>query len=418
MARSVVQCSNPVGTLVVILSLLWPAVDPVVTADDWPRWRGPSFNGYSHETQWLDKWPSNGPPVVWTSSVGTGFSSLVINNGRVFTIGNEDDVDTVVCLGAADGHELWKQSYACPLDANLFEGGPTATPAVDGDLVYTLSRRGDLICFHALSGEIVWSRDLPDETGVPIPTWGFASSPLVHEETVLVNAGGGGMAFEKTTGRILWKSESTEAGYTSPVPMRHDGEWHAVLGTAQAIVAVRVRDGREVWSYRWITRFGINAADPIPFGSRVFVSSGYGKGASLLDVSGSAPKQVWRSREMRNQFTSSIRIGDFVYGFDGDAGRGTRLRCLDLQSGKPRWTVDDLRAGALIAANNRLIVLAENGELLVAVASPASFRPSARARILKAKCWTAPALANGFVFCRNAAGDVACVDVRKTTGGN
>jgi outer membrane protein assembly factor BamB len=384
----------------------------LASADDWPRWRGPNHNGISAETRWLDSWPKGGPTVAWRSAVGTGFASVAVSRGRLYTLGNTDNADTVYCLDAATGQPLWKHAYEAPRDPHLFEGGPTATPAVDGDRVYTLSRRGDLFCLHAATGAVAWSKNVVQETNQRVPGWGLAGSPLVHGDLLLLNLGDAGAAFDKATGKLLWSSAVKDAGYSSPVPFRRGGEWFGVFSSEDAYVAVNLRTGKELWRMHWVTRFGLNATDPIVVGEQVFLSSGYNKGSALLAMVEGEPKVVWQNKSLRNQLNSSVLLDGFLYGIDGDTSGRTRLRCVELKTGAVRWETEGLGCGSLTAAGGKLIVLSERGELVVAPASPEKFQPSARTKVLDGKCWTVPVLANGRIYCRNADGDLVCVDVR------
>ena len=190
----------------------------LVKAEDWPQWRGPARTGISAETKWSDQWPVAGPTILWKAKVGMGFSSFTVSGGRVFTMGNADNTDTVFALDAATGKELWKHSYPADLGDKYFEGGTTATPTVSGDRVYALSRWGDVFCFESASGKVVWTRNVQVDTGARVPGWGFSGSPLVLENTVLLNVGEAGLALDKATGKTLWQSSTKEAGYTTPLP--------------------------------------------------------------------------------------------------------------------------------------------------------------------------------------------------------
>ncbi len=379
---------------------------------DWPCWRGLDHNGISTETQWRDTWPATGPRIVWRANVDTGFSAVALAAGKLYTLGNTDDRDTVYCLDALTGKQIWKHSYDAARDPKAFEGGPTATPAVDGDRVFTLSRLGDLFCFDAATGKIIWSKNIATDADQRVPGWGLAGSPIVHENLLLLNVGDAGLALDKLTGKVVWTSERKDAGYSSPVPFRRGGEWFAAFSSEDGYVAVNVRTGKEWWRINWPTQYGVNAADPIVAGDQVLISSGYNKGTALFPMTAGEPKPVWKNKVLRTQINSAVLIDGFVYGIDGDSGGRAKLTCVDWKTGSVRWTEPSVGFGSLMAANGRLIVLSDEGELMIAPASPEKFAPSAKAKILDGKCWTVPVLANGRLYCRSAAGDLVCVDLR------
>lgn len=382
------------------------------SADDWFQWRGPDRNGISAEENLRDQWPATGPPIRWKGSVGTGFSSATVAAGRLFTLGNRENMDTVYCLDAESGKLRWKHSYESPLEDRFFEGGPTSTPTIGGDSVYTLGRQGDLFCFDAATGAVNWSQDVAEATDVRVPGWGFAASPVVHGDIVLVGVGETGTAVDKRTGAVLWSSADADAGYATPLPVRRDDQWFVLIASGKFYHMVDMATGQEAWRLRWLTRFGANAADPIVSGDHVFISSGYNRGSALLKLTNAAPEIVWKGKEFQSQFSSSVLIDGFLYGVDGDTSGERALKCVELQSGEVRWAEHGFGSGALMAANNRLIILSESGELVIAAASADAFRALARAKIMEGKCWTAPVLSNGQVYCRSADGEIVCVDLR------
>lgn len=381
-------------------------------AGDWPRWRGPNLDGISTEKDWTDQWPAQGPNVLWQVSVGTGFSSVSVSQGRAYTMGNTGNHDTVFCFDAATGQVLWQHPYPCPLGPKYFDGGPTSTPTVDSNAVFTFSRQGRVFCFEAATGEVRWSKNLVEELGVPIPSWGFAGSPFVEDKLLLLNLGEAGTALDKANGKVVWTSANKDAGYSTPVPLRTEDDRSVVFGSSDCLVAVNAATGRELWRHRWATRYGVNAADVIVAGDLVFFSSGYNKGSVLLKLGGAKPEEVWKNKELRTQLNAAILLDGHLYGFDGDSDSRAKLKCLELKSGAVKWTQEDTGFGSLAAANGRLIVLTAKGELMVAPASPSGFKPGARAKVLGGKCWTVPVLSHGRLYCRNAAGDLVCLDVR------
>ena len=384
-----------------------------IFAADWPRWRGPKSNGIAPEVELRTDWEESGPPVRWRAEVGTGFSAVSIANGRAYTLGNTADIDTVWCLDAESGEVLWQQSYAAALDPNLFEGGPTATPAIDSGEVYTFSREGWLYSFDAESGDERWRLNIPEVCDVNVPTWGFAGSPVLVGDLVLLNAGSSGVAVSRGTGEVAWQSDnSDDAGYATPLIAKVGDDLLALILSGKALHAVHPLAGEHLWDHRWITRYGVNAADPLVDGNRVFLSSGYAKGSSLLTVDGESAEEQWRMRDLRNQMSPGVLIDGFVYAVDGDAGDDCLLKCVEIESGEVRWEQVGLGSATLIGCGSWLLILSEAGELILAEASPESYQEAVRAGVLNGKCWTAPSLAYGRVYCRDADGHVVCADLR------
>lgn len=375
-------------------------------ADDWPRWRGPDANGISKETGWSAKWAAEGPKRLWKANVGIGFASFVVSKDRMYTMGHASDTDTVYCFDATTGAGVWKHSYASKLDPKNYEGGPSATPTVSGERVYTFSKRGVIHSLDAAKGTESWSKDLMGELKAQMPTWGFAGSVLIEGDLALVNIGSAGAGLDKKTGKVVWSSGTEESGYSTPVPFDAGGERAVILAIKQHVVAVRVKDGKELWRFPWKTQYDVNAADPIIAGNKVFVSSGYNHGSGVFDVASKPPKAVWENKNMRNHFNSCVLWQGHLYGVDE-----SELRCLVFDTGEVKWSEKSVGKGSLMIADGKLVVLSEKGELMVAEATPAAFKPISRAQVLGGKCWTTPVLANGKIYCRNAAGDVICVDV-------
>lgn len=380
--------------------------------DDWPQWRGASHTGISAESGWLETWPEAGPKILWKAQVGIGFSSFAVAKNRVYTIGHANETDTVFCLDADKGQVLWYQPYPADLGDKFFEGGPTSTPTVDGDRVYTISKWGDLFCFDAASGKIAWQKNLATESSLPIPAWGFGGSPCILGDLLLLNIGEAGIALEKATGKIVWKSAAAECGYSTPLPLPGP-EGLFLFSSGRGYHAVDPKTGKEAWRVKWMTQYGVNAADPIVDNGTMLISTGYGKGAGLFKLGGAEPELVWQNKTLRSQMNPPVLIGGHLYGVDGDAGQKTSLKCVEMATGTEKWSVPLAGSGALAAADGRLIVLSGEGTLMIAPASPEAFKPTAQAKVLSGKCWTVPVLANGRVFCRNAEGHLVCVDLRK-----
>ena len=374
---------------------------------DWPNWRGPNYDGISQETGWTVDGLQEGVKPAWKVSLGVGFASMTTSNGRLFAMGNIDDDDIVYCLNADTGEEFWRRTYPCPVLANMHEGGPCATPAVDGDSVYTLSKQGDVFCLDAATGKVIWHKKLAEELGLKMPTWAFAGSPLVLGKMVILNAGAAGIALDKKDGSVIWQSGQEVSGYATAVPYSVGTQKCVAMFIKDKVVSLVANSGKQIWEYPWKTSYDVNAADPIIKDDKVFISSGYNKGCALLQITGNTVEEIWRNKDMRNQMSSSVLWNGYLYGFDD-----VKLKCLDFRSGQMKWSQGGLGKGTLMLADGKLIVLGEKGKLVVAEAVPESYRELGGAQVLSGRCWTVPVLSNGMIYARNAAGDLVCIDVK------
>jgi outer membrane protein assembly factor BamB len=403
---------------IIIALFLAPAAAAVfgvtASAADWPNFRGPNHNGISAETGWNAKWPAEGPKQLWKASVGTGFGSIAVAQSRAYMAGNQADTDTVYCFDAETGNIVWKYSYPAALEPKMHEGGPGATPTVDGGRVYTVCKQGSVFCFDAEKGQLLWSNDVAGQVGAAKPNWAFAASVLVQDNLLILDMGLSGAAVDKSTGQVVWSSAKEAGGYATPVPCSINGVPTVVIGSARTVFGVEPKTGKELWSFPWKTQGDLNVADPIVSGNVVFVSSDFEHGSAVFQISGTNAAPGWANSKLRTHIATSVLTGGYVYGVDGqanNAGNAT-LKCLDFTTGAEKWDFKGLGAGQLIVADHKIIMLGDGGELVVAEASPDGFNPISRAQVLGGKCWTAPTLANGRIYGRNAKGDVVCLDVK------
>ncbi|MCA9138315.1 MAG: PQQ-binding-like beta-propeller repeat protein [Planctomycetales bacterium] len=396
-----------------LISLLLIVFPGTAISEDWYRWRGPHLDGISTETRLNCDWKNDQAKLAWKAQVGTGFSSVVVKDKRAFTLGHVDDQDVVYCLDVDDGNQQWKFGYPAELGDRDFEGGPTSTPTIDDDRVYVLARAGELFCFDAASGKVNWRKQVADEASVRLPGWGFSAAPLVVGEMLLLNMGESGVAIDKRTGELIWSSADRECGYATPVVVGEGASAVAIFASGKAYTGVEAKSGKQLWSERWLTSFNCNAADPIVHDGKMFLSSGYNRGAALFDMTGETPSLIWKSKEMKNQIHGCLLYKEHLYGIDGDMESGARLRCMEWSTGEVVWSVDDLHPGGLAIAGGRLILLTEPGELVVAPASPQGWTPTSRATVTGRKSWTAPVISGGRIFCRSIDGLVVCVDCRE-----
>jgi outer membrane protein assembly factor BamB len=383
------------------------------TNAEWPQWRGPNRDGISKETGLLKSWPASGPKVLWRTSSGEGYSGISIANGRGYTMLGLGSDEVLVCFDPANGKELWRFR----MDSQFYNdqgNGPRSTPTVDGNLVFVQGAKSMLYAVRADNGQKVWGIDLKKEYDAKIPTWGVGTSPLVEGDMLLVDVGGKSgysiCAFNKTTGKLIWNSQSDLPGYSAAIAITANGHRQAVFFTGSAAVSVSPKDGKMFWRFPWETSYDVNAATPIFIPSdKVFISSGYGVGAAVLRIQGTSGslniEPVWKSRVMKNHFSSSILHQGYIYGFDDAI-----LACIDANTGEQKWQQRGFNKGSLIFADGHLIILGERGNLALVEATPAGYKEKSSAEVLRGKCWTMPALAGGKLYIRNQS-EMLCLDM-------
>ncbi len=395
------------------LAALLSAFSPLAADAQWSHYRGPAMNGTSPESI-SAQFPAAGPRLLWKADVGTGTSAVVVSGGRAFTMGNAGNKDSITCLDAKSGKVVWRHEFPLKLDANMFEGGPRSTPTVDGNRVYAVSHEGDLWCLDAATGKKVWYAHFQKDFGGRRPGWGFSGSPTAAGNLLVCDVGGpdaSTVAFDKATGSVAWKSGGDMPGYASPVIGNVAGVQTVVILKADHLVGYDLKSGRELWRSEWKTSYDVNAATPLLVGDdKVFITSGYNAGCALVQVAGGKAMELWRNKALRSQINTPALWQGHAYGIDGNVGGGN-LTCLDLASGTEKWEDKSVKGGSVIVADGKLIVLTEKGELVTCDATPAGFKPLARAKVLGKRCWVQPTLAEGRLFLKNNEGELLCVDV-------
>jgi outer membrane protein assembly factor BamB len=394
-----------------VCCLVWASL--VLAGDnDWPQWRGPNRDGISNETGILKSWPETGPKVLWRAQVGTGFSGMAVAGGRLATMFAERGEEFVVCYDAATGKEIWrfKSDAAFPSE---FGDGPRSTPAIAGDRVFTLGANGMLFACNLSDGKVVWQHNLREEYNAAIPQHGISTSPILEGDLILVNAGGANnhafIAFNKKDGKLAWASHFDNPDYSAPIAVTVGGVRQVVFFTGSSLVSVSPKDGEIFWKYPFPPQ-AFNAATPVFVpDNKIFISSGAEKGAALLEITGvdnkPAVKPIWESKVMRNDFSSSVLVGDHIYGFDR-----TMLKCINVATQEEKWAQRGYQNGTLIFADGHLIVLGERGKLGLVEANPNEFKEVATAQALRGRCWTVPALSDGRLYLRNQK-EMLCLDL-------
>ena len=371
----------------------------------WTNFRGPNRDGRYDEMPVLTNWPSQGLPLVWKEPVGVGYASFTIADGRAYTIEQRRRKEVVAAYDINTGREVWTQSWNAEYTDETGDG-PRTTPTWEDGWLYALGATGELRSLNANTGAVRWSKNILSDNGAENLQWAMAASPLIVDDKVIVLPGGTSgksvVAYNKVTGAPIWKVQNDRQAYVSPMLVNLAGRRQILVVSSQRIFGLAPEDGALLWSQSWDTDMGINVSQPIIIDkNRFFISSGYGKGAALVEISGSGnsfqARNVWTNINMKNKFNSSVLHDGYVYGLDEGI-----LTCLDVNTGARKWKGGRYGYGQVLVASGHLIVMSDTGELALVKASPDAYTEVAKFTALDGKTWNYPAIAGGKLFVRNA----------------
>lgn len=385
---------------------------------DWPQILGPSRDGTYAGPPLAGRWAAGGPRVVWRRTVGHGLSGPVVVGDRVILFQRVGDREVVEAMNAGTGATEWRYDYPTSYRDDFgFDDGPRAVPVVAGGVVYTYGAEGQLHAVNLTDGRHLWHVDAMRKYQVPKNFFGAGGSPVVDDGRVIANVGGpaaGIVAFDAKTGRELWTATNDGASYSSGVMTAVGEQRVALFLTRAGLVGVAISTGAIVLQRAWRSRSAssVNAASPLVIGDRLFVSAEYGPGAGVFSMNGGTLTELWSSNDvLSNHYATSVHRDGILYGYHGRQELGPSLRAVELTTGKVRWTVDGFRAGSITRAGDRLILMRESGELVLADATPERFRPLTSAQVLPATVRALPAIAGGLLYVRNDE-TLLCLDLR------
>jgi outer membrane protein assembly factor BamB len=386
---------------------------PATGRNYWTNFRGPRRDGKYDESSVSTNWPANGLPVVWKQPIGLGHSSFAVADGKAFTIEQRRNQEVVAAYDLNNGRELWTQKWNAEFSDST-GNGPRATPTWDQGRIYALGATGELRCLDANTGSVVWGKNiLSDNQGSNLP-WGMTASPLVVDDKVIVLPGGTSgksvVAYNKMTGAPVWKVLNDTQAYVSPMLVELGGRRQIVVVSSSRVVGLVPEDGSLLWSHPWDTNGGINVSQPIVVDrNRLFISSGYGKGAALIELKPTGntftASTIWENINMKNKFNSSVLHNGHIYGLDEGI-----LSCLDVNTGERKWKDGRYGYGQVLLAGGHLIITTEEGEIALVKASPSGYTEVARFPALQGQTWNYPALANGRLLVRNSS-QMAAYDI-------
>ncbi|MCY4073888.1 MAG: PQQ-like beta-propeller repeat protein [Acidobacteria bacterium] len=379
---------------------------PNATAARWTDFRGPLRDGRYTETAIRTDWPGSGLDRLWHHPIGGGYASFVVADGLAFTIEQRRDEEVVAAYDLETGAEHWTHAWRARFEESMGGPGPRATPTWHDGRLYALGANGRLVCLDAGTGDLVWERNILADGGAANLPWAMSGSPLVVDDLVVVQPGGTAgwsvAAYDRHSGEVAWHALDDVQAYASPMLATLAGVRQVVVVTAGRAVGLRPADGALLWEYPWEVGMVPNVAQPLPVGGdRLFLSASYGKGAALIALApegdGLAASTVWETHRMRNRISSSVVVDGYIYGLDHAI-----LACLDAATGELMWKGGRYGDGQLLAAGDHLVVLTEDGDVVLVRATPERHEEVAGFTAIDGKTWNVPAIAGGRLLVRNA----------------
>ena len=380
---------------------------------DWPRWRGPRGDN----APVADGFPrdvSKGLTKLWATTQlcegknSAAWSCPAIAGEKLVVTGRSEAKDAVWCLDAGTGKEIWKKQYAAPAGQDVQYGnGPRGTPAIEGDFVYTFGCMGHLACWSMADGKQAWIKNVED-LGGKRPLWGYASSPLIMADKVIVQGGGKALvvALDKKTGEKAWTTLEGTAGYAAATTATIGGKEQLIVFAGDSVLGLDPRDGSKLWRWAWPTAFGMNCTTPVQVGDKLLICSSEkdGKGGMvLLEFGSGEPKAVWTNHEVGPAHNDPVIVDGYAYAFSGfSIDKKVAMVCVNLATGKQKWSSEELGgSGTVVKVGDQLLCLGNGGKLALVKPSPEAFDMVSQFDAIKGfPVWTQPVIANGRLYLR------------------
>ncbi len=391
------------------------------TTAQWTQWGGPNRDFTCAVGKLADTWPDDGPPVVWSHSFASGHSTIIVDGERLYTMCRRGDQDAIVALNIADGEIVWETRYDAPTVEGMqleFGPGPHSTPLIVGDRLFAV---GAMVYFHCLDkhdGKILWAKQLADELNASNMRRGYGASPIAYNDLVILNTGGGeaGLtAFRQDTGEIAWQSETFGPGYSSPVLVRFNEEDHLVVALGPDRLGIDPATGKTRWRTTVDSQsFGIMATPLWIPPNKLFCSAGYGGGSRLFELKHAdgeyTLEELWHYRKMQVVHGTMARVDNIIYGSSHGSFGPAFLMGINLDKGKPIWRKRGVAKANVLHADGHLLILDEQGYLILATPHEKGIDIHAKAKVLEEKSWTAPTLIGTRLYLRDNH-TIKCLDL-------
>jgi len=377
----------------------------------WTQWGGPHRNFQTEASGLKGTWPAGGPTVIWKRPLGEGYSSPLVESGRLYTMYGKPREEVVLAANAETGVTLWEHATPMTFQSDYPEmgNGPYSTPLIVGDRLFTTGVAGRLQCLEKKTGKLLWTQELWQEHQGTRLMYGYASSAIAFRETVIVPVGGPGkalMAFQQADGKVAWSRNDFGNAYSSPLFINVSGLEQLAVLMDGAILAVNAHNGDLQWQVPFKAEYSLAVATPVwgP-GNLLFVSSEYGGGAKVIELQRNGQqttaKELWSSNRLRLHHSNAMRLGDTIYFSSGGKGSQAILSAVDARTGTIHWQERSIEKATFIWADDKLITLAQDGNLMIAHPSTQGFKIAAKAQLLSHVSWTPPVLVGTRLYIRD-----------------
>ena len=392
---------------------------------EWRQWGGPSRDFVSNATGLADAWPAGGPPELWSRSLGAGHAAIIAGQGRLFTMyrtaygeggsGPWSKNEIVIAMNPGTGETLWEYSYHSEVQDFGQGAGPHATPLLVGGRLFTIGTNKELHVFDAASGRLEWSRDFVDDFGAPpllirsMIKSGYGASPLPYKDMVICQVGGAGqavMAFSQHDGRVVWRSGSFLVSEAPPGLINVDGQAQLIIFAGQAVHGLDPESGEILWVHPHDAGNDFNFQVPLWSSNDniMFLSSGYIGGSQAIrlthDGDITTVEELWSDPRLRFTFLNPVRLGEFVYGTSGQ-GATAVMTATHVETGETAWRTRGFSRASMIYADDKALLLEEDGDLTLAHLSPQGMTVLAETNLFNTRSWTVPTLVGTILYARD-----------------
>lgn len=379
----------------------------------WFQFRGPQRDGISTEKIVKDQWTGNDLEIIWKKDIGSAFSELVVSDGIIYTMTSEktDSIhgfEYIIAFDENTGNELWKSKVdSIYIDVDGWGDGPRSTPIIDDKNIYSFSGHGKLSANLKSNGKLLWQVDFIKEFGSGTPRWGFASSPLLVGDILIMEVGGiesrAFMGFNKSNGSINWSNGNGAASHDSPLKVTINGQEQIIFVNGRSLYSY-LPSGDTLWTYA-MPFGGITAMPVLIDKNKIFVSGVRTPGFFIAEIKNNKATEVLSASSMKNDFSSCVYHDGYIYGYHVAA-----VRCISAETGEVKWSKRGFGKGSLMLADDKLVILSDKGKLAIVETSPEAYKELANIQALDGKSWTAPSFVNGKIYIRNLTG-FACIGI-------